>query len=276
MSTAAPPRLATADNVAPRTELNAHGSVLVNGHGSADMPRMGPPRPRSETVPALSPARTALAQHIEHLATLAAEVERASRPVHWCKSQVNKAQGELVEAEAALAAIDNAHSARIVEAAKNGTFSEQPVESAEAEAAVSRARRNCNSVRQALAECEGDLQRANANLEAANANFAPLALAVLVAEHHAHLARWAKARDAYHLAEVQLLGLHSSIGEYGRTLESKAPGAGLGWLRQLEKLHPPWNIESGQQERGPREVAAAAGRWAVVLERLRADPNAAF
>jgi hypothetical protein len=88
---------------------------------------------------------------------------------------------------------------------------------------------------------------------------------------------WAKARDAYHLAEINLIGLLAALGEHGRTLESSAPGAGLVWLRQLEKMQPPWNLEHGLVPRGgPREVSAASSRWAAVLHRLGSDPNATF
>jgi hypothetical protein len=243
------------------------------------MPRMGPPRPRSETVsPALSPARQRLANHLAHLGELAAEAERKSKPVEWCEAQVRKVTAELAEAEAALAAIDADHSARIVEAARRDSCSAEPLESVEAESRVAHSRRNCNSVRTALEEVRQDQIRANANLTAAHTHFDQLALAILVEEHEAHLQHWARQRDAFYLAEIDLLGLQDAMGAYGRELQDKAPGAGIPWLQQLEKLRPPWHhLDHGHVERGgPREVSAAASRWGAVLHRLKSDPDANF
>jgi hypothetical protein len=278
---AAPARLAVLDQHTPASELAAHGSVAVNGHADDAMPptRMGPPRPRVEAPsPALSPARQALAHHLGNLAKLAAEVERKSKPVARLREQLGAAHVELQNAERVLADLDAQHSAAIAEAARVGCCSAEPVESADAEAAVERARRNCNSVRMAMEEVNRDLVQANANLTAADAHFDRLALAILVEEHEAHLLIWAKARDAYHLAEINLIGLLAALGEHGRTLESSAPGAGLVWLRQLEKMQPPWHhLDHGHVERGgPREVSAASGRWSAVLHRLKTDPGATF
>jgi hypothetical protein len=270
---AAPARLAVLDKHMPASELAAHGEVAINGSADTTTPltRMGPPR-------ALSPARQALADHIAHLGLLAANLERLSKPVKWCQAQVQKAQAKLAEAEAALAQIDADHSRRIVEAAKRDSCSAEPLESVEAENRVAHARRNCHSVKMALDEVSQDQIQANANLEAAGARFDQLALAILVEEHEAHLLIWAKARDAYHLAEIDLIGLLAALGQRGRDLEASAPGAGLVWLRQLENMQPPWHhLDHGQVERGgPREVSAASGRWSAVLHALRSDPNATF
>jgi hypothetical protein len=273
--TAATVRLASADVEAPASELTAKGEVAVNGHAEADMPpaRSGPPRPRS-----LSPARAALSDHLSSLVRLSAEAERVSKPVDRLREQLSAAMVELQNAELILANLDKAHSAEIARAARDNCCSAEPVESADAEAAVSRSRRHVNSVRQALDECAQDQIKANANLEAARARFDQIALAILVEEHETRLEHWAQARDAFYLAEVELVGLHECIGAYGRTLQEKAPGAGIPWLQQLERLRPPWyHLEAGHvEERGPREIAASASRWSAVTHRLKSDPNATF
>jgi chromosome segregation ATPase len=183
---------------------------------------MGPPRLRSETVfPALSPARQALADHLEHLAKLAAEVERKSKPVARLREQLSAAHVDLQNAEHVLADIDAAHSAAIAKAAREDCCSEQPVESSDAEAAVSRARRNVNSIRMALEEVSQDQIQANANLEAAKTRFDQLALDILVEEFSTRLPQWALQRDKFHLAEIDMLGLLQALGEHGRALESR-------------------------------------------------------
>jgi chromosome segregation ATPase len=158
-----------------------HGTVAINGHAETDAPplRLGPPRPCAETVsPTLSPARRALADHQATLAKLAAEFERVSKPVDRLRDQLAAANIELQNAEHVLADIDKQHSAAIAKAARENCCSMEPVESAEAEAAVSRARRNVNSVRMALDEVSQDQIRANQNLEAAGTAFDALALRV--------------------------------------------------------------------------------------------------
>jgi hypothetical protein len=237
---------------------------------------VGPPRPRAETVsPTLSPARQALADHQAALAKLSAEIARVSKPVDRLRQQLSAAMLELQNSEHVLADIDKQHSAAIAKAARDNCCSAEPVESEDAEAAVSRARRNCNSIRQALAECSEDQVRANANLEAAKTQFDQLTLAVLVEEFNTFRENWARKRDEFHLAEIDMLGLLQALGERGRELEASAPGGGLVWLRQLEKLQPPWHLDAGHVERGgPREISVAASRWSAMLAKLKSDPNA--
>jgi hypothetical protein len=199
-------RAATADTETPTSKLEAHGNVEVNGAADAVTPRMGPPRPRSETVtPVLSPARAALADHITHLAKLSAEADRKARPVERVREQLSLVTDELRRAEAALDAIYAQHSAAIVEAARADSCSTEPPETVKAESAVARARRNCNSVRMALDECQKDQVRANSNLEAAKTAFDAILLRICVEEHEAHLIDWARKRDAFHLAEIDLM-----------------------------------------------------------------------
>jgi hypothetical protein len=269
-------RTATADTATLRTELEGRGTVEVNGSAEATTTacRMGPPRFHPDAVP--SP-RQALANHFIHLAKLAANHERTSRPVDRLRGQLSQATGDLQRAEAALAQVDAKHSAAIATAARLDNCSVEPVESSAAEAAIARARRNVNSIRQALEECSQDQVRAAANLESAKAAFDGLALRIFVSEHDARLEHWAKARDAYHVAEITLLSLHAFMGEHGRDMESKAPGAGIPWLSRLESLREPWDISSGHIERGgPREINQAAARWAAVLAKLKTDPDATF
>jgi hypothetical protein len=176
-----------------------------------------------------------------------------------------------------LAAIDAQHSAAIAAAAREGCCSAEPVESADAEAAVSKCRRLVNSIRQALEEVAGDQIRANSNLEAAKADFNRLALAVLVEQHHLALDKWAGLRDQYHTAEAAFRGLHQAIGQFGRDLEDKVPGSGIYVLQTLEKISAqPWHLDRGHVEMGPREVNAAASKWASMLVRLKTDPGATF
>jgi hypothetical protein len=280
-SVRSPVRLATADATAPRSHLAAHGEVAINGSAdaAAPEPRAGPPRKRSETVsPPLSPARTALADHLEHLSKLAAEADRKSKPVQRLRDQLAAAHVDLQNAEMVLTNIDALHSAAIAKAARENCCPVEPVQSEGAEQAVQRARRNVNSVRQALEECSQDQIKANSNLIAAATHGDALALAVLVEEFNTRLEDWARKRDKFHLAEIDLTGLLQAIGQRGRDLQASTPGTGLTTLRQLEKMQPPWHhLEHGHVERGgPREVSAAAGRWSAVLSRLGSDPNASF
>jgi hypothetical protein len=283
--TATPVRLATADNETTRSQLVAAGAVAVNGSAEASTPttRMGPPRARSETVPAepaetaLSPARAALAQHLTHLTKLTGDLERVSKPVDRLRAQLAEAMAELQKAESNLATIDAEHSARIAEAARLDAGSVEPPGSTDAEAAIERSRRNVNSIRQALAECSNDQQRAHANLEAAKTAFDQLALRIFVEEHDVRLEAWARARDLYFISEVELLGLHEAIGQHARDLQDKVPGAGLPWFQRLEALRPPWTLAHGHvTERSPRAIMASASRWAAVLIKLKSDPSATF
>src|SRR5689334_15821323 len=81
---------------------DARASVEVAGNvqGLTPSSRMGPPL--EAPLPALSPARTALADHLAHLVKLAAEVERASRPVDRLRDQLSAAMVELQNAELVL------------------------------------------------------------------------------------------------------------------------------------------------------------------------------
>jgi hypothetical protein len=267
---AAPVRLATADATTSCSQLSAHGEVTVNAVT---------PRPRTETVtPTLSPARAALANHLAHLTKLSTSADNVSRPVARLREQLSAATIALSNAELVLANLDKQHSAAIAKAAREDCCSVEPVESANAEAAVQRARRSCNSIQMALAECSEDQIKANAALTAAATNFDAIALRILVEEFEARLQHWAHKRDAFHFAEIDLLGLLQAIGQYGRDLESSAPGAGLFWLQRLEKLQPPWHhLDFGHVEHGgPREVSAASSKWSAVLVRLKSDANATF
>jgi hypothetical protein len=138
---AVPVRIAQADTQTPHAQLDAHGAVAVNGSATADTPtsRMGPSR--TETVPALSPARQALAQHQAHMVRLAGDLERVSKPVDRLRQQLAEAMSELGRAEAGLAAIDAEHSARIAEAARLDAGSVDPPGSTAAEAAIERSAR---------------------------------------------------------------------------------------------------------------------------------------
>jgi hypothetical protein len=280
MPAAAAVRVAQADTYTPSSKLDAVGSTEINGHAdTSPVTRMGPPRPRTAEAasPPLSPARVALVAHLQHLSKLAAECDRTSKPVDRLREQLSAAMVELGNAEHVLAGIDAQHSAAIAAAARSDCCSAEPVESADAEANIARSRRHVNSVRQALDECAQDQIKANQNLESARTHFDRLALNILIEEHHLYLDRWAAARDAYHIAEIELVALHEAIGQHGRELQDKAPGAGIPWLQKLEALRPPWNIEHGHVERGgPREVSAASGRWSAVLHRLKSDPGATF
>jgi hypothetical protein len=266
------------DTTTTYTALAACGEVAINGQAATDAAqiRSGPPRPRTDPAP-LSPARAALAAHLSTLARLAAVADRAGQPVKHLNAQVAAAVAELGRAEANLAAIDAQHAARIAAEAREGARSgHAPPESSDAEVAVSRARRLCHSLRMALDEVGHDYACVAADLAAAKRCFDTLVLELFTEEHHQHLATWSKARDAFHREEATLLGLHDAIGERGRDLEAKTAGAGIPWLRRLESLRPPWDLETGLVERGPREVRAAAARWAEVLVKLKVDPDASF
>jgi hypothetical protein len=278
--TAATVRLASADVEAGLTGA-ALGTTEVTGHAEADTTaRSGPPRPRTAEAasPALSPARQALADHLGNLEKLAAEVARKAKPVDRLREQLAAAQVDLANSELVLNNIDAAHSAAIAEAARVGGCSAEPVESADAEAAVARSRRHVNSIRQALEEVNADQIKANQNLESAKASFDQIALDILVEEFNIRLPQWALQRDKFHLAEIDMLGLLQALGQQGRDLEAATAGSGLVWLRKLETLQPPWHhLEAGHVERGgPREVSAASSRWSAVLHRLKTDPGATF
>ena len=116
---------------------------------------MGRPRPRVEAPsPALSPARQALADHLEHLLSSRPKPTASPSQSSDCREQLAVAMIDLQNAELVLANIDKAHSAEIAKAARENCCSVEPVESAEAEASVQRARRNVNSIRMALEEVQ--------------------------------------------------------------------------------------------------------------------------
>lgn len=263
-------RIAQADVLTPTPELTAHGAITVNG--SADVPaRSGPPTPRRSDPPTPpSPARAALHNHQQELVELQANHQRASKPVDFLRTKLVIATADLSAAESELAKIDAAHSAALARAAREGTEVPAPPSSADAEARLARARRNTNSVRQALAECQQDQAAAAAALEGANARFGALALAVLVEEHAACLLAWQDASAACFAAEAAVLGLEAAIGERGREL---AQNGNLLYLQRLEALRQPIAARDGL---GPRDLAVAAQRWSAVLQRLQSDPGAGF
>jgi flagellar biosynthesis chaperone FliJ len=275
-------RIANLDTYTPPPAFAGHGTVAVNGSADAATPacRVGPPRARGEPAsnPVLSPARTALAEHLQHLLKLTGDLERVSKPVDRLRTQLSEATSDLQKAERNLATLDAEHSARIAEAARLDAGSVEPPGSTDAEAAIERSRRNCNSIRQALTECSNDQQRAHANLEGAKGGFDQMALRIFVEEHDERLEAWARARDLYYIAEVELLGLHEAIGQHARDLQDKVPGAGLPWFQRLEALRPPWTLAHGHvTERSPRAIMASASRWGAVLDRLkRGDASATF
>jgi hypothetical protein len=278
--------LGSADTVAPPLQPAAHGVVAVNG--SADTPfRSGPPSPRrldgrditpSPAKPSmLSPGRAALASHLATLAKLAAEAEHASKPVQRLRDQLASATATLGQNEAALANLDSQRSAELSRAAREG-IEVLPllVSYVDAEDAVNRSRRDCNNVRQALAECEADWRQANANLNAAHTHFDALALAILSGEeHNAKLERCLKLRDQFYLAEIELLSLHQMIGARGREIHTKT--GDVKWLQKLETLHEPWMMSDGLVERrDAKKMAADTNKWASVLQRLQGDATARF
>jgi hypothetical protein len=267
-------RFAHSDTVAPSPQPTASGNVAVAGFG--DMPRSGPPRVRSSDTAPLSPARSALAQHQTNLAALAAEVERVSRPVNRLRDQLAQAQDELAHAEANLAAIDGGHAAALAQAARDGTSAPTlSPSSVGAEEALQRARRSCNSLRQALAEVTEDQQHANANLAMAQQRFDPLVLACLVEDYNKSAWAYAEARGRFFDAEAEVLGLLECIGQHGRDLEQKTPGSGIPWLRQLEALRNP-DGRPPAREFGPHDIGVAAARWTSVIGKLAHDPGASF
>jgi hypothetical protein len=259
-----PLRSGAAEAFTPRSELTAHGTT-----------RFGPPRP--EPAP-LSPARAALASHQADLARLAAEADRLGQPVERLRKQLDAAEAEQHKAGVEIEAIDASYAAALAHAAREGEEAPEPFHSPDAAAALDRARRNVNSIRQALDECQRDQIKAGAELEAARSRFPDLLLAVLRDQHALLVDDWAGKRDAHYLAEGRLRGLHNCIAAAARELQDKTPGgAGLPWFRALEQMQPPYYTRGGHVEiPGPKEIAAAADRWATVIERLKADPGATF
>jgi hypothetical protein len=224
---------------------------------------------------ASSPARQRLASHQTTIARLEADAVRAAKPVTRLLDQLAAATADLQKAETELAASDARRANALARAAREGTDAPVlPAADTGAEVVASRAR-VMNTLRLALDECRQDQQRAAAALEAAKGQFAALVLAVALAEHEALLKIWHARRDALFDVEEQVLGLEDAVGEHGRGLLAKAPSAGTLWLRALEGIRQPWKGVP-HREIGPREVNVAAARWSAVLDRLRADANAAF
>ena len=266
-------RTATATADVPKLGLDAHGATVING-------RAGPP-PTPRNHGGLSPARQALAQHIEQLEKLAADLETKQKPCRWLQEKLSAATAELGRAEAALAAVDAAHAAALAQAARSaGAATPAPVSPPSAgaggaeEAAVHRARRDCNSVSMALNEVRQDEARAAAAFEQAKARGAELELQVFVELHHELLKIWADAHEKEVVAEQRLLSLHEAVGEHGRALEAKTPGSGLVWLRALEKMRTPPPGAAPARELTPRDIMNGAAQYASMVERLKTDAGA--
>jgi chromosome segregation ATPase len=225
----------------------------------------------------LSPARQALAAASASIGELKAAVARASRPAERLRQQTRAANEQVAAAEAELAAIDAQHAAAIRDAAKNDTAIElaTPPAREKAEAAVERARRTRDAVARAVPECEQEVQRANLALQKAEAELDPLLLGVLLAEHGTTVQRWHEARAAFVAAEAELLGLQHAIAQRGRDLEARAPGRGVAWLREWERLRGLWQKEPLREAAGG-DIQAASARWSALLARLRGDPSAAL
>jgi hypothetical protein len=231
---------------------------------------------RPATSSATSPARAALAEHHASIRKLKDEVERASRPVDRLREQSRVAGEQLAAAERELAALDRAHAQGIRDQARGGTpiELEKPAVREKAQGAVDGARRVCNAVQAALAECTAELSVATAALRGAEGMVGPIMLDVLLGEHGPSVARWQSARSAFIGTEAELLGLHHAIAQRGRDLEAQAPGRGVAWLREWERLRGAWLKQAVAEIAG--DIQAASARWSALLARLETDPNAAL
>jgi hypothetical protein len=271
-------RLGRSESEAPLAQLNGFGNVEVAGAAEMPFRRAGPPTPRSAPSADLSPARTALAAHIAELQRFAANLERTQRPVAKLSAQLTEALAQLSAAERTLANIDTQRAAALAAAARSDGEAEASVSSpsdTDAEAAVDRARRNCNAFRAALSECQADQHNASVAFEAHKARTEPLLLNVLCEEYNKLATTYHEARNNFFDAEAAVLGLLESIGQHGRNLEQKAPGSGIPWLRTLERLRDPVG-KPAAREFGPRDIAVASSKFNAVLTMLATDAEAAF
>jgi hypothetical protein len=79
----------------------------------------------------LTPARQALADHIATLGKLAADVERAGRPVARLRQELSTALAELEAAERVLTQIDAQRASALAKAARDGAEPAAPPPSTE-------------------------------------------------------------------------------------------------------------------------------------------------
>lgn len=223
---------------------------------------------------AISPARRALADHVEALAGAAEAVERAARPIAQMSDQIAAADRRLAEAETNLAAFDNRHAAAIARAVADGRAAPAANVAAreKLEAATSLATKNAVALRAALSQCEAIRETAMMNLQNQRLGFDAVAVAVIEEEFARALDQREAARAAFLEADVEAQALARLFGVFGRDVTGGV-NPKIEWLRAGERAH---SVYEKMQRPEPlaRDVVAALARWLSALDRMRSDPAA--
>jgi hypothetical protein len=228
-------------------------------------------------APALTPARQKLSEQIDAVAHARSELDRAGRPVERLREQLSVASQQLEAAEIALAEIDARHAAGIKEQAKEEggeviTLTKPPG-SAKAEAAIENARRTCNAVRAALAECEREQNDRQADLGAATAELDALVLAVIVEEHQHALEKRRSALEAFLVADASAKSLTEIFGRIGRAPGLRVEDHKIAWLQAARAARQRLSAEP-IGEITPDDIEIALRRWRDVVGRLQTDATA--
>ena len=226
----------------------------------------------SDRSVALSPARRALADHLDAVSAAKSDFDRARRPVERLQEQLAVATTQLAAAEADLAAIDAKHAASLRnQAESDGPIRlRKPPESEKAEATLDSARRTCNAVRAALAECDASAGDAGAALRNVKASTDQFIQAVFAEEYRAAVDRLARAAAEHEAAMTEADAIREAIFQHARGLQHTAPDQAQ-----------PWFVAANQMVSAPKlpppaqpDYRSATARWSAALARLATDPSA--
>ncbi len=231
--------------------------------------------PALKIVSVLSPARQALAEQLTLIERAHDDLRKASRPAERLREQLRLSRAQVTEAEAELAAIDAKHAEAMRNQAIGGaeiTSVRRPA-SAKAEAALDDARRTCNALQAALAECERDLKPWSEAFQAAHASMDALVLDVLSEEHAALCASFQADLARYEKAEADIFGLVDAMSARGRMLLPTSGERARAWLQAAYRLREMTaKLQRLESSRAITERAAA--RWNDFVPRLIGDATA--
>lgn len=222
----------------------------------------------------LSPARMRLAEHLESIPALGAEVARREAPVNRLKAELSRAAAELNELETYFGA-DHARS--IAEAARSDDVLalQEAMAPGKSLLALETARRKKATIEAALAECGEEFGTAAAALAQKRAEMDSLLIAVLQEEHVAALARRERARQAYVDADIIALMLTKLFSEHGAPSIGSSLNFRSDWLRAGERAAEALSAAL-RAEPSVAQVEEARRRWAWMLSRLPTDVTARY
>lgn len=187
-----------------------------------------PTRAPARTVKLSSPARTALATHLDLLRQAQIAADEARRPLDRARFQVTQAEVAVRTSEAAIAALDEKETKAIREWDLAGSPSPPPVTSKELRLvradeadALAAARRMLDTVRRTADAAIGQVERAQAEARAIGKQTESAAIAVLIEESEAALTCLVEANIQAATASSSVRSFVAALVARGRFTEAE-------------------------------------------------------